>query len=117
MQAKNRYRSRALRALLCSTTAAIAVTALVPAQLQAEEIAEMVYLDTIQVTATKRSAPLGEVDGSVSVKTGEDLEEAGVTSTEDLEKLIPGLIIRERGNRTYSSFSLRGISSPDYYNP
>ncbi|MEP3115384.1 TonB-dependent receptor [Nisaea sp.] len=117
MQAKNRYRSRALRALLCSTTAAIAVTALVPAQLQAEEIAEMVYLDTIEVTATKRPAPLGEVDGSVSVRTGEDLEEAGVTSTEDLEKLIPGLIIRERGNRTYSSFSLRGISSPDYYNP
>ena len=117
MQANNTHRFRALRAFLFSTSAAIAVAAPIMAPLHAEEIAEVVYLDTIKVTATKRPAPLGEMDGSVSVRTGEDLEEAGVSSTEDLEKLIPGLIIRERGNRTYSSYSMRGISSPDYYNP
>lgn len=76
-----------------------------------------VYLNTLEVTANKRPQRLGEVDGSVSVRTGEDLREAGVTKTQELERVFPGLVIRKRGNRAYTSFSLRGLSSPDFYNP
>lgn len=72
---------------------------------------------TIEVTANKRPQPLSEVDGSVSVRTGEDLREAGVTKVEDLERVFPGLVIRKRGNRAYTNISLRGVTSPDFYNP
>ncbi|MGD1876080.1 MAG: TonB-dependent receptor [Kiloniellaceae bacterium] len=77
---------------------------------------EPVLLNTIEVTATKRLQPLSEVDGAVSVRTGEELREAGVRTVEDLGKVFPGLIIRKRGNRAYSSISLRGVTSPDFYN-
>jgi pesticin/yersiniabactin receptor len=76
-----------------------------------------VALDTITVTATKREQSLERIDGAVSVQTGEDLRRAEVTRVEQLEKVFPGLVIRSRGNRAYPSFTVRGMSSPDFYNP
>ena len=73
--------------------------------------------DTIEVTANKRPQRLSEVDGSVSVRTGEELREAGVTQVQDLEKVFPGLVIRRRGNRAYTNVSLRGVTSSDFYDP
>src|SRR5262245_47956830 len=74
-------------------------------------------LDAITVTATKREQSLEQVDGAVSVQTGEDLRRAEVTRVEQLEKVFPGLVIKSRGNRAYPSFTVRGMSSPDFYNP
>ncbi|WP_051690983.1 TonB-dependent receptor [Photorhabdus australis] len=73
--------------------------------------------DTLVVTANKREEALNKVDGSVLVKTGEELEQAGITQVQDLERAFPGLQIRSRGNRTYSATTIRGISSPDFYSP
>lgn len=73
-------------------------------------------LNTLQVTTAKRPQRLGEVDGSVSVRTSDDLQEAGVTTVQELEKILPGLIVRTRGNRAYSNISLRSVTSPDFYN-
>lgn len=74
-------------------------------------------VDTIVVTANKKNENITQVNGSVQVKSGQQLEQSGVLQVQQLEKLFSGLQIRSRGNRTYSSFSLRGISSPDFYNP
>jgi pesticin/yersiniabactin receptor len=76
-----------------------------------------VTLQPLEVTANKRSQDLRDVDGTVSVRTAEELEEAHVTQVQDLEKVFPGLVIRNRGNRAYASSSVRGITSPDFYNP
>ncbi|PHM52003.1 TonB-dependent receptor [Xenorhabdus hominickii] len=73
--------------------------------------------DVLIVTANKREEALNKIDGSVLVKTGEELEQAGITQVQDLERAFPGLQIRSRGNRTYSATTIRGISSPDYYSP
>ncbi len=73
--------------------------------------------DVLIVTANKRAEALNKVDGSILVKTGEELEQAGITQVQDLERAFPGLQIRSRGNRTYSATTIRGISSPDYYSP
>ena len=75
------------------------------------------YLDRVTVSANKRPEPLKDVSGSISVRSGEDLRDAGVTKVQDLEKVIPGLVIRMRGNRAYTSFSMRGVTSSDFYNP
>lgn len=76
-----------------------------------------INLEEITVTANKRSQELEKVDGAVSVRTGEQLREAGVTTVADLEQVFPGLVIRTRGNRAYANVTVRGMSSPDYYNP
>jgi pesticin/yersiniabactin receptor len=79
--------------------------------------AQTIGLGEINVTANKREQQLGSVDGAVSVQTAADLEQAEVKNVSDLEKVFPGLVIRQRGNRAYSNFTVRGMSSPDFYNP
>lgn len=71
----------------------------------------------IIVTAGKRPQILKEVDATISVRTDDQLRDAGIGNVEDLENIVPGLVIDRRGNRNYSNFSLRGISSGDFYNP
>lgn len=75
-----------------------------------------VQLDSIVVTANKREQDLAAVNGGVSVKSGEELSAAGVTKVDELGKVFPGLVIRNRGNRVYSNFTVRGQYSPDFYN-
>ncbi|MPQ76740.1 TonB-dependent receptor [Hydrogenovibrio sp. JE_KL2] len=78
---------------------------------------EVTQLKPLTVTANKQSQSLDTVKGTVLVKTAEELQQAGVETVEDLEKVFPGLLIRTRGNRAYAGSTIRGISSPDYYNP
>lgn len=76
-----------------------------------------VVLEELTVDANKRPQRLGSIDGAVSVRTGEELQRARVTRVEDLERVFPGLIIRSRGNRAYANITVRGVTSPDFYNP
>jgi len=76
-----------------------------------------ITLETLTITANKREQSLEKVDGGVSVATGEELRQRDVRSVEDLQKIFPGLVIESRGNRAYANFTVRGMSSPDYYNP
>lgn len=76
-----------------------------------------IVLETITVTASKRQQALNRIDGSVSVISGEQLEQRGVRTVDDLQKVFPGLSIGNRGNRIYSNVTIRGLSSPDYFNP
>lgn len=73
--------------------------------------------DKMVISASKRDQLLNQIDAAVSIKTGEELERAGVRQVADLEKVFPGLIIRTRGNRAYANISMRGVTSPDFYNP
>ncbi|WP_210324525.1 TonB-dependent receptor [Chelatococcus reniformis] len=84
---------------------------------RAQDNGSTVNLDEITVTANKREQPLDKVDGGVSVATGEELRERDVRTVTDLQKVFPGLVIDSRGNRAYANFTVRGMSSPDYYNP
>jgi pesticin/yersiniabactin receptor len=61
--------------------------------------------------------PVSDADANVSVRSTEELRAAGVEKIADLEKVFPGLTVRSRGNRAYANFTVRGMSSPDFYNP
>jgi pesticin/yersiniabactin receptor len=74
-------------------------------------------MEVVVVEATKFDTPLSQVNNSVIIKTGEELEKAGIYQVQDLERVFPGLLIQTRGNRTYANTTVRGISSPDYYSP
>jgi pesticin/yersiniabactin receptor len=91
----------------------LVMACIVPQSIAAQEVS----LDEITVSPNKRTQTLGSVDGAVSVQTEADLKAAEVKNVSDLEKVFPGLVIRQRGNRAYSNFTVRGMSSPDFYNP
>ncbi|MEM9356200.1 MAG: TonB-dependent receptor [Pseudomonadota bacterium] len=63
------------------------------------------------------SGATAQTDANISIKTVTELRAAGVETISDLEKVFPGLVIRTRGNRAYGSITVRGVSSPDFYNP
>ncbi|MDQ8699226.1 TonB-dependent receptor [Hyphomicrobium sp. LHD-15] len=68
-------------------------------------------------TGQGNGAPTETADANVSVRNAAELKSAGVTTVADLEKVFPGLTIRSRGNRAYANITVRGVTSPDFYNP
>ncbi len=79
--------------------------------------AATITLDPVTVTAKKREQSDFEVTGSVNVKTGEDLVREGITGTDDLNAVFPELQSMGRSSRIYNNFTLRGLSSSDFYGP
>ncbi len=64
----------------------------------------------IVVTAQKREQRLIDVPMAVAVIGGEDLEQRGIDSVQDLSFAVPGLTMREDGPGSYTIF-LRGLAN------
>ena len=82
-----------------------------PLNVHAQEETEQRKLDTVMVTATKRPETLQDVPVAVSARTGEDLENAGVSSIEGLATLVPSLTFTQSSNDLNSSVRIRGIGT------
>jgi len=65
-------------------------------------------LPEIIVTAQKFSASPSDVGMSITAASGDQLRDRGVTSVEDLIRLVPGFTV-QRGNYSSTSFTLRGV--------
>lgn len=63
----------------------------------------------ILVTAQRRSERLQDVPMSVTALSSEDLDRSGITSTSDLAKATPSVVIAQYGG--FMQPSIRGISS------
>ena len=68
-------------------------------------------LETVVVTAEKRKEDIKEVPISVSVVTGEQLQEQHVQDIDDLARRVPGLSFSNVGGEGLDKIELRGISS------
>jgi len=66
-------------------------------------------LDDVIVTAQKRSERLLDVPMSISVTSGEQLTQAGITSTSELQQISPGLVTVSNGFAFTPA--IRGVSS------
>lgn len=64
----------------------------------------------IVVTAQKREQRLIDVPMAVAVLGGEDLEQRGIDTVQDLSFAVPGLTMREDGPGSYTIF-LRGLAN------
>lgn len=64
----------------------------------------------IVVTAQKREQRLVDVPMAVSLVTGEEMEQQGIESVQDLSFAVPGLTMREDGPGSYTIF-LRGLAN------
>ena len=67
----------------------------------------------IIVTATKREQTLQETPISVSVTTGETLEQANIRDVLDLQTVAPSLRVSQLQNSSSSTFIIRGFGNGD----
>lgn len=74
-------------------------------------------LPVVTVSATKREQNSMEVVGAVDVAVPQDLGPRGFRSVDELDRVFTDVNIRQRSNRAYSNLTIRGQSSPDFYNP
>lgn len=74
---------------------------------------------TLVVTASKQSSRSASANNvSSTVVSAPELSDAGVTASDKLPRVLPGLNIENSGNMLFSTISLRGVSSvQDFYNP
>jgi len=66
-------------------------------------------LDTVQVTARKRTESALDVPSSVAVVTADQIEQLHVTRLADLNGYIPSLLVTDGGGPGQTSVMLRGI--------
>lgn len=89
--------------------------------LQAQTIAnnslKAYSLNSQVVLANKFDQNIREIDGSIVVVSGKDLQDLQINNTQDLQKIFPGFIFKTRASTYTPMISVRGISSADSYNP
>ncbi|AEA65971.1 TonB-dependent receptor [Burkholderia gladioli] len=84
----------------------------------AAALASPASLPAVTVTASKRDQSLASVNGAAVVVERPALDQAQVTTTQDLARVLSGVQIQPSGSLLFPSISLRGVSSAqDFYNP
>ena len=94
------------------TASAIALTASLASYAVAQDAAEEPEartLNTVTVTARKKSESVQDVPLSISVTTGEDIEKSGVKGLEELSQQVPAVNISKGG--ASDQIYVRGIGS------
>ena len=72
-------------------------------------------LEEIIVTAQKRDQNLQDVGISISAFSADQLRDAGITSTDELDRMAPNVLIRNgAAGPTITEFSIRGVSQNDF---
>ena len=95
-----------------AATSAIAISSAAHAQTASAPATQASQLAEVVVTAQKRSQKLNDVPSSVAVVSNQQLQQAGVKSTEDLYKVVPGLTFTET-QFDAPIFALRGVGFND----
>lgn len=70
-------------------------------------------LDTVIVTGTARSAGLKKLDASFSITTAgeEQIREAAPSSSADLLKIVPGVMVETTGGNSGANIQIRGFAA------
>ena len=71
-------------------------------------------LEEIVVTAQKRVQSANDVGITISVFTGEQLQDLGVITAEDMALFTPGLTVNDTSSTGVPLYSIRGVGFQDY---
>ncbi|OJX08608.1 MAG: ligand-gated channel [Burkholderiales bacterium 70-64] len=107
--------ARAAAALALLWTCAGAQTAPPPTEpaLQQEQV-----LPGVTVTASKRDQSLDSLNGAATIVDGRALDDAQATTTLDLARTLPGVLMQQSGSLLFPVITVRGVTSAqDFYNP
>lgn len=108
--------NRAVRTAMLSTIsiASLGFGGIAYAQDEAPQAEEATEDDSvIIVTATKREQTLQEIPISVSVTSGETIEQAQIRDVLDLQTVAPSLRVSQLQNSSSSTFIIRGFGNGD----
>lgn len=95
-------------AILLAGTAFATLAAAVPASAQAAEDPSVVSLEDIVVTARRTAESAQTVPVSVTAISGEALVKQGINGTNDLQRLIPGVVLNGAGSNSNTTYTIRG---------
>ena len=71
-------------------------------------------LEEVVVTAQKREQSLQDVGISITAYSGKQLKQLGITSTLQLDDMVPGLLVTDFGSGTTTQFTIRGSAQLDF---
>lgn len=94
---------------IIATPATHAMAQEIPAAQAAQDGENSEGLEEIVVTAQRREESLQRAAVAVTAVKGDALEQAGITETANLGKLVPSLVVQPTGGTT--SFFLRGVGT------
>jgi iron complex outermembrane receptor protein len=98
------------RPLFSKTAIGIAVvTASLASVAQAQQ-----KLEEVVVTAQKRSQSANDVGITINAFTGDQLQDLGVVTAEDIAMLTPGLTVNETAATGVPLYTIRGVGFQDY---
>ncbi len=83
----------------------------VPAPAEAASAARSTTLDTVNITAQKRKEDVRKVPLSVSVVSGEAIQDNHINDLTDLTRNIPNLSFSTQGGAGLGTLEIRGVSS------
>lgn len=102
-------------ALGCTTSILSGLSSLGGVAVAQETDEDQAYLqDVITVTATRRAEDLQDVPISISVVSGEDLAERGISDFSDVNQLAAGLYLEQDQGLSSSSIRIRGVGSQGF---
>tara|TARA_R110002051_G_scaffold159524_2_gene230845 strand:+ start:616 stop:2955 length:2340 start_codon:yes stop_codon:yes gene_type:complete len=107
------------RTALLGSAAAILVLSHAGAALAQESDEEEpgLKLEEVIVTATKSSRNVQDVPLSITALSAEALSVRGIANSDDLQRIVPGLVVTNTGNNAGSGFgsnmAIRGVSTPN----
>lgn len=81
--------------------------------LSAAEAAPALVLDEVKVSARHREESAQQVPIALSVLDGEQLNDAGIYRTEDMQQRAPSLLV-SAPNARYTSYGIRGLGSSSF---
>lgn len=99
--------------LLAGAACALAMPTMAAAQDAEPEVADDSSSSVIIVTASKREQTLQEVPISVSVTSGEVLEQAQIRDVLDLQTVTPSLRVSQLQSASATTFIIRGFGNGD----
>ena len=74
-------------------------------------------LEEVVVTATKQEKSVQDIPLSITALTAEALKVRGIENADDLQRIVPGLVVANSGNNAGSGFggnmAIRGVSTPN----
>ncbi len=94
--------------LLCGLTTLVAAQA--PNGQAAEAASKRRVIEEVVVSATKRDKSVRDIPVSIQAFTGDDLEERGATTLEEILKYAPGVEL-QRGTSGSGMVTIRGVAS------
>lgn len=101
------------RLLLGVSSAALALAAALPAAAQSSSV-QSATVEDIVVTAQRRTQSSQDVGASLSVVSGQDLDEKNITVVNDLENVVPNLEVDSQFGGGQPQFRIRGVGAREY---